>query len=64
MIKRNVEILKNKILFTWLLDKSLLFDYKITSYNQSVIIIVGNQWIIKTKWRSMTINQTKLHWMK
>ena len=42
MIKRNVEILKNKILFTWLLDKSLLLDYKITSYNQSVIIIVGN----------------------
>ena len=42
MIKRNVEALKNKILFTWLLDKSLLFDYKIISYNQSVIIIVGN----------------------
>ena len=42
MIKGNVETLKNKILFTWLLGKSLLFDYKIISYNQSVIIIVGN----------------------
>ena len=33
---------------------------KIISCNKSVIIIVGNKWI-KTKWKPITVNQTKLH---